>query len=216
MRNTGWRTGENHLARRRDGSGRPREDSPRTFQSYPRYPGKSKIRRGNCGERGYEGGGNGCYAADFHSNGLIAIGIAGRAAKNKPAWNDLIWGHTPKSVNGFYPFGFAAVGDSLVCEINGVKCTARDSHITFGFLGLIIGHDSEGFALFKDIEVFVPDKDSPAKPAAAKGPAIREKPARQSVKSRLPSPSSRGSKVSNDLPGSRQSVKLGFESPPLG
>ena len=137
----------------------------RTFKTYNQgIRGKVRFAGATVASAYLRAGGNGCYGADFHSSGLIALGISGKAAKNKPTWNDLVRGTAPKPVNGFYPFGFAAVGDSLVCEINGeYRCTARDSRIAFGFPAL----NSNGLALFKDIEVFVPDKDS-APPEATK------------------------------------------------
>ncbi len=73
-------------------------------------------------------------------------------------------GAVPRTTDGFAVIGFAAIGDTFVCEINGdSRCKMRDKRITFAVPRIGVS-DFDGHAFFRDIEVFVPDKKADAIP----------------------------------------------------
>ncbi len=134
--------------------------------------GKVRFLRKSQVDTYLRAGGVEAYRACFSSNGQIAINIGRNFAEGKAMMYQLGRLTAPKLLNGFYPFGFAANGDSLVSEINDkYKCTANDDRVTFGWPTLICCPG--GHALFKEMEVFVPDKDSVPKHAAAPEKPVR-------------------------------------------
>ncbi len=95
----------------------------------------------------------------------------------KPVWTERIAAGAPRiPIDGFVSIGFAALGETVVCQRDG-KYTSifNDKRITVGSPGVrALGFDSDT-AVYKDIEVFVPDKDSPVSREAAGHPGAQEK-----------------------------------------
>jgi len=120
---------------------------------------------GEAGDLCLRRGPEGFWMAYFYRGGWMGMGRLIRQ-NEKGAWTDLRGGLTPaKRRDRFAPIGFAAIGDHLVCEVDGdSRFTVTDNRVSFGSPG--IGAQKGSHAFFKDIEVFVPDKDFAAKPKA--------------------------------------------------
>ncbi len=116
-------------------------------------------------------GEDGWYTAYYLANGWVGSSVhvrtKGRIVKtNTP---DIRGSRMP--TDGFESIGFAATGRRFVFEFYGEpRWGLVENRIKFGSPAFGGGH-----AFFKDIEVFVPDKDEPVVTEAAKGPAIQEK-----------------------------------------
>ena len=114
---------------------------------------------------------DGSYEGFFHSSGYACICTHLTSAKERGGWSDLTRGGViGQNINGFFYIGFATIGDSLVGEINGQRIGVKDRRLLFG--SPLIGVHNP--AILKEIEVFVPDKDtnvSASRPKSAAGGA---------------------------------------------
>jgi hypothetical protein len=94
----------------------------------------------------------GYYGAWF--NGGSRFGI-GKSADGK--WSDLKSGNSPQACDGFFEFGFSAIGDTLTLFVNGQPVVqTRDTSHTEG----IVQVGGVGSGVFTDIELFIPSKES--------------------------------------------------------
>ncbi len=116
---------------------------------------KVKMRGGNTDLYVRGRGKDGAYLTFFQPHGFMGMGVIIRSGTNSKYSGDRKGGGCfLKGNEEFVPIGSAAIGDRWVCEINGATLELRDKRVESGSPAF-----GGGPTFFKDVEVFVPERD---------------------------------------------------------